>query len=165
MRVGVTGHQNLPGGRSRHWVQEATKAQLSVDDLIGVTSLAVGADQMFAEIVLDLGGKLWAVLPMSGYERRLDALSRARFKRFVSLASTVETLSPMGTDEEAYLAAGRRVVDLSDLVVAIWDGRPARGLGGTADIVEYAQQTKTPTIWIDPLERMITRISSGVAQT
>jgi len=36
------------------------------------------------------------------------------------------------------MAAGKRVVDISEHVIAIWDGRPAGGYGGTADVVAYA---------------------------
>jgi len=38
------------------------------------------------------------------------------------------------TDEDAYMAAGRRVVDLSDVMIAVWNAKPAKGKGGTADI-------------------------------
>src|SRR5271165_2228772 len=38
------------------------------------------------------------------------------------------------TDEDAYMAAGRRVVDLSDVMIAVWIAKPAKGKGGTADI-------------------------------
>ncbi len=38
------------------------------------------------------------------------------------------------------MAAGRAVADRSDLLLAVWDGAPAAGLGGTADIVRYAEE-------------------------
>ncbi|MEO5877101.1 MAG: hypothetical protein ABIQ26_19070, partial [Streptosporangiaceae bacterium] len=51
--------------------------------------------------------------------------------------------------DEAYLVAGHRVVKRSDLLLAVWDGRPAGGLGGTADIVAYARDrgTEVGVIW------------------
>ena len=35
------------------------------------------------------------------------------------------------------------------MLVAVWDGQPARGLGGTADVVAYARQRGVPmeVIW------------------
>ena len=30
---------------------------------------------------------------------------------------------------------GRRVVDLVELMIAVWNGQAAQGLGGTADVV------------------------------
>jgi hypothetical protein len=56
----------------------------------------------------------------------------------------------------SYLAAGKRVVDMSDVMVAIWNGKPAEGLGGTADIVQYALAQKKPVIHINPTARTST---------
>jgi hypothetical protein len=46
--------------------------------------------------------------------------------------------------EEAHLAARQAVVGRSELVVAVWDGAPARRLGGTADVVAYARERGVP---------------------
>ena len=43
-----------------------------------------------------------------------------------------------------FLRAGRRVVDLSDRLFAVWDGEKARGVGGTAEIVDYARASGKP---------------------
>jgi hypothetical protein len=40
--------------------------------------------------------------------------------------------------EDALWAAGQWVAERSDLLVACWDGQPSRGIGGTADVVQYA---------------------------
>lgn len=53
--------------------------------------------------------------------------------------------------DEAYLAAGQEVVDLTDTLLAIWDGQPARGLGGTADVVRYARSVGKRVVVIWPL--------------
>jgi hypothetical protein len=42
------------------------------------------------------------------------------------------------------------VVDPSDVLVAVWDGEPARRLGGTADVVAYARERGVPAIVIWP---------------
>jgi len=54
-----------------------------------------------------------------------------------------------------------RVVDLADLLIAVWDGKPARGPGGTADVVAYAASAGKPYVWLDPI-RLTTR--TGGAQ-
>ena len=66
-------------------------------------------------------------------------------------------LDTPGTDEDAYLVAGRRVVDLSDIVLAVWDGHPAKGKGGTADVVAYTIRRGVPLIHIDPVSRTVRR--------
>ncbi|MCA8989262.1 MAG: hypothetical protein KDA78_16560, partial [Planctomycetaceae bacterium] len=51
---------------------------------------------------------------------------------------------------QAYLDAGKKVVDLCEILIVVWDGLPARGKGGTGDIVEYALNQQRMTIWLDP---------------
>lgn len=61
--VGITGHQALTS-RTRRLVATAIRdALLGIPNLTGVTSLAAGADQIFAEVVLEVSGRIVAVLP------------------------------------------------------------------------------------------------------
>ena len=46
--------------------------------------------------------------------------------------------------------AGKVVVDRSSVLLAVWDGQPSRGLGGTADVVAYARQRGVPVTVIWP---------------
>ena len=62
----------------------------------------------------------------------------------------METLEFDAPSEEAFLAAGQRVVELSDELLAVWDGKKAAGLGGTADIVGYAKELKKPVTVLWP---------------
>jgi hypothetical protein len=64
-------------------------------------------------------------------------------------ATHVETLDCQASDQQCFLAAGKRVVDLSDQLVAVWDGRPAKGVGGTGDVVGYARSIGRPVILVD----------------
>ena len=61
-----------------------------------------------------------------------------------------------GSDEDCYLAAGHRVVELSDLMLAVWDGSPAKGKGGTADVVAYAVRRGVPLFHINPASHVVT---------
>ena len=145
MRVGVTGHQDIPP-QAREYVTRGTNTILERlnRELIGVSSLAAGGDQVFASLVLERGGRLEVVLPCTGYETTFSRLEDLRnFHALLERAATVETLSFDTPSDDAYLAAGCRVVDLSELLLAIWDGQPARGRGGTADVVDYARRRGT----------------------
>jgi hypothetical protein len=55
------------------------------------------------------------------------------------------------TDErsDAYLEAGVRTVDECDLLLAVWNGEPAAGRGGTGEIVAYARTQEKPVWCID----------------
>lgn len=151
MRIGVSGHQRIPPLATVHVESGIAKiVGSSGASLIGVSSLAAGADQMFARKVLEVGGALHVIIPCRGYENTFD--NPGDLENFVSLsglASRIETLKYPEPSEEAFLQAGRRIVDNSDVLVAVWDGRAARGVGGTADIVAYArlQGVKVEVVW------------------
>jgi hypothetical protein len=120
----------------------------------GLTSLAVGTDQLFAEICFDLGVPVKAVIPLVGYERFFTGEALGAYQRLIGLAQVVSL--PGDVDEQrAFLEAGRYVVDHSDLLVAVWDGLPAAGTGGTAHIVAYARTIGRDVIHLDPINRTV----------
>jgi hypothetical protein len=162
MRVGITGHQQLDDPKAWPWVAGVLRAELAkvAPPRVGVTSLAVGADQLLARLVLERGGTINAVLPFADIERSFSP-EHVRAYRELAKQATVEVLDTPGTDEDAYLAAGQRVVDLSDIVLAVWDGRPAKGKGGTADVVAYTISRGVPLIHIDPALRTVRRLPNS----
>jgi hypothetical protein len=96
------------------------------------------------------------VVPSDGYTATFgDPADREEFDRLVNAATVVEVLHYATPTEEAFLAAGKRVVDLCEVLVAVWDGKEARGLGGTADVVAYAQASEREVriIWPDGVDR------------
>jgi len=148
--VGVTGHQNMPAAAATYVRGKLASRLVSINDLEGVCSLAAGADQLFADIVLDHGGKLRVVIPSHGYEGTFQTdADRSRYLRLLGVASKRICLDYPKPSEDAFFAAGRAVVDMCDYLIAIWDGEKARGHGGTADIVAYAGKRKkrTEIIW------------------
>jgi len=160
MRIGISGHQRLSNPDDWEWVRQVMRACLALlpQPAVGVTSLAVGADTLFAEIVLALGGALEVVVPFSGYEDKFASdAERQKYLSYLACAGKVEILPRHNTDEESYYAAGKRVVDLSQLVVLCWDGKPAAGLGGTGDIAKYVQLQRKPTVHLNPQTREVTR--------
>jgi hypothetical protein len=130
-------------------------ARLPADVLVGVSSLADGADQLFAEAILALGGSLEVVLPTARYRESLPAESLPAYDRLLARATAVERLDYEDSTSEAYTTAGRVVVHRSDVLVAVWDGHPARGPGGTGDVVAYARERGVPVevVWPRGAER------------
>ena len=156
MRFGVTGHRDLPPSvvecAERHW----SRVLPAGARLHGVSNLADGADQLFAAHVLAAGGTLDVVLPCEGYAGSLIAdESRARFEDLRRAAATVITMPYPEPSERAFLAAGQALVDRCDHLFAVWDGRPARGVGGTADVVAYARASGRPVtvLWLKGVRR------------
>jgi hypothetical protein len=140
MRLGISGHQDISPEIVSYVKPILTRlVNDQKDPVVGVSSLAAGADQLFGSVVLETDGSLHAIIPCDGYERTFtDAQALNQFRSLLARAETIETLPYPEPSEEAFLEAGRRVVDNSDLLIAVWDGKPAAGKGGTADVVEYA---------------------------
>ena len=158
MKIGITGHQQLTDLDAWVWVEKAISRELKAiqPPLIGITSLAIGADQLFAKLVLGHGGSIHAIIPFAGLERTFSNEDIQLYRELLELAS-VEVLTTPGTDEDAFLAAGKRVVELSERMIAVWDGKPAKGKGGTGDIAVYTTALGVPLIHIDPIKRTVTR--------
>jgi len=155
MRVGITGHQRFEKPSVLPWITKRIRARLSgCANLHGLSSLARGADQLFARVVLELGGNLEAVLPFAGYERTFEnSRDAARFRELLARCTAVTTLTFTETKEQSYLLAGKYVADHSELLIAVWNGKPAAGLGGTADVVSYALKSGRAVYQINPVAR------------
>jgi hypothetical protein len=141
VQVGVTGHQALPAPTTT-FVKRALRSRLSsLQAVVGITSLAAGADQLFARTVLDVGGRLVAIIPSADYENSFESeADRHSFRQLLAQAQERVVLPFSTHGEEAYWAAGREIVRRCDRLLAVWDGKPAAGLGGTADVVGYARE-------------------------
>lgn len=142
-RIAVTGHRDLAGDTASLVDTEVRDfLRQYAPGFVGISCLAGGADQIFAAAVLDLGGALEAIVPAREYgEASFDVLlRRAREIRRLPF----ETPSP-----HAYAAANELLIESADLLLAVWDGFPARGLGGTAEAVEAATRRRMPVrvIW------------------
>ena len=111
--------------------------------LRAVSPLAEGSDRMFAEEALGLGYKLLCPMPFSQEEFEIDFLppkteedqSRERFRKLLKQAgedvTKFELDGERSAEAEAYGAAGRVVLNQSDLLIAVWDGGKPAGGGGT----------------------------------
>jgi hypothetical protein len=151
-RIGITGHSSLSEPTAR-LVADALHATLSAyGGLVGVTCLARGADQIFARVVLELGGTVEVVLPAADYrEKKVKPDNVAEFDELIARADLVHTMQSPTSNREAYLAASEHVMAHVDELVAVWDGAPPDGAGGTGDVVRNARERGLPVIVIWPV--------------
>ena len=63
--------------------------------------------------------------------------------------AAVQEPPPYGQRKGRIEAGGEEVVRRCELLIAIWNGRCAAGLGGTGDIVEHALKRERIVLWID----------------
>lgn len=150
-RIGITGHRQFDEPTSR-LIREALHrivAGYQPRDLIGVTCLAEGSDTLFAEAVADRGGRLEVVVPAQHYREALPRSHRRAYDDLLARADSVHRLPPIEPDNAAYLAGSRRMLTIIDRLVAVWDGLPARGVGGTAEVVADARELGLPVevVW------------------
>lgn len=141
MRIGITGHRDLTAP-TVELVRSEFAAQLaqSPDLTTGISCLAEGADQLFAQSVLSHGGQLDAIVPSLDDRDHMSPDGQQEFDRLPATAFRVTRLPYPESTPEAHMAASLLLVERSDLLLAVWDGQPARSFAGTADVVAYARQ-------------------------
>jgi hypothetical protein len=149
-RLAITGHRGLSLELEEEVDRMIRAAVGQNSGLVGVSCLADGADAVFAQAVLDAGGSLVAVLPAAEYRASLPEDYRPVFDRLLARAGKVVRLPFVTPDPHAYMEAGKRMVDESDSLLAVWDGLPGRGPGGTADVVAYARSKGVPVTVVWP---------------
>ena len=153
MRIAITGHRGLPAATER-LVDKAIRGQLATDaagdHLVGLSNLADGADQIFARAVLDADGQLEVIVPAAQYRDGLPEAAHAEYDSLLSAAAKVDRLSYVESTEASHMAASRAMLARADRLYAVWDGKPARGYGGTADVVAEAERAGIPVTVIWP---------------
>ena len=120
-----------------------------------VSPIADGADQIAAEVALELGWELQAILPFdrAAYRKSLaNHGARERFDELMARATcTLELPGDKKREIDAYVMTGRATVAHCDILIAVWDGRPPRGRGGTGEVVQLAITHGTAVVHV-PLD-------------
>ena len=155
LRIGITGHRDiLNTDEVRSEIATCLQDYKKIDkELLAITSVAAGADTIFTEEAIKQNIPLQIELPFALEEYKKD-FNQADLEKLEDLIkgtnyNVVSAFLPNDSEarKNGYLAAGQKMVDLADVVIAVWDRKPARGKGGTADIVKYAKsQNKTVMI-------------------
>lgn len=161
--IGVTGHRVIEDEdlirRKVRAVLEGIESHFSnINHVLKVISpLAEGADRIVAEEVLFFHGcpginEMRVVLPLKMHDYMNDFKtieSKMEFEELANLAQEIITLKEAPTRKDAYYQVGKYVVDECNVLIAIWDGEPSRGKGGTAEIVDYAKSIGREVVWIN----------------
>jgi hypothetical protein len=157
LTVGVTGHRDLveeelPALRDG---VRAFFAGLRADfpglELQLISPLAEGADQLVAEVALELGIHLIVPLPMEQSEYEKDFSSDAERKNFRALLDRAEIVAlplalgvargdilEQGPEREGqYAQMGVFVSNHCQILLALWNGKPDTQVGGTYGVVQY----------------------------
>lgn len=140
----VTGHRDIPAEQIDN-VKYALRREIIKavsDGYTGfMTGFADGVDQYFAEIVVKLQAdfpdlRLIAVLP---YRKRVDSLeAREQTKALLRACADVITIQE-DYKPNAYAKRNRYMVEHSDRVIAVYDGREK---GGTVNTIRLTHRLK-----------------------
>jgi hypothetical protein len=152
--VGFTGHRRINDAVGLEGALRQVLAELQGETTIewlALSSVAAGGDMAFARTAMELGMGWEAILPLPVAEFRRDFLEAAwaDVQALLTKAEHVRIISERGLRDDAYLDGGMETVNHCDVLLAVWDGEPSRGRGGTADIVAYARELHRPLIIID----------------
>jgi len=157
MRIAITGHRGLPDATERLVDADirATLAERGSDEVVGYSCIADGADALFAQAILDAGGSLVVVVPAAEYRDGLPESYHATYDALLRRAAQVILLDHTESTSESHMDASVRMIEDVDELLAVWDGQPARGYGGTADVVDAAHERGVPVtvIWPPGAER------------
>lgn len=160
--VGVTGHRNVDmrdrriGDLVTREIRRLSRRHGNAPLLV-LSGLAEGADRMVVDAARASGGAHIAVLPLPDamYARDFStAQSRGDYARLRSSARRVIS-APLLASRHAvakdgeprnhqYAWIGAFIAKRADVLIALWDGAPARGTGGTAQVVDWYLADKTP---------------------
>jgi len=153
LAIGFTGHRKLSDEEKS---REAIRAVLLdwktkfPGILYGVTSTASGGDLLFAETCIELHVPFRVLLPVpkERFRSDFDEPTWDRAECVFRKALSVEVAGAGEELTERYYECGIETVQQSQLMIALWDGGPSQGLGGTADMVHFANERGRPVIWI-----------------
>lgn len=167
-RVAITGHRPDVLFRSKPYedlynILETVLVGLKPDQII--TGMALGADQMAAEVAIYQEIPFLAAIPHEGQAARWAKANIQKYLNLLEYASEIEVLAPEpeGFYEavKALHARNKWMVDRASALVAMWNGSKK---GGTAHCVGYARRVrlkrKLPIIRINTDSGEVSRIAS-----
>lgn len=140
----ITGHRDLPQ-KEINQVKAALRQEIEKAVIDGFTcfmsGFAEGADQYFAEIVLEMRKsnpklELIAVIP---YQKRLDNLQKKKYTYEMLEACADVVVIREEYQPSVYSHRNRYMVEHSDRVIAVYDGREK---GGTAGTIRFTHTMK-----------------------
>lgn len=161
LRIAVTGHRpkDLFGYDMQHpgWQWLRGELQRVVEEISArgpvqcVSGMAIGVDQVFAEVALESAWPLVAYVPFPGQESRWPPQARVHYNHLLRRASMVYVVCG-APSLDAFFVRNQAMVDAADVVVTVWTGKAS---GGTHDCLQAALRAGRPVVWIDPVARRV----------
>jgi hypothetical protein len=156
--IGFSGHRNVsaPQETAQGIATLLDSIESKYAPIAAMSSIARGSDLLFVQEVVKRKIPLLLVLPfpISRFQQDFEPAEWNSAVNFIASAVQVEIVNIFSSDEEAYMETGSRIADRADLMMTAWNGEPAKGLGGTGDVVGYARALRKPLAWFNPVTRL-----------
>ena len=136
---------------------------LDLDYTVFQCGMALGADMLFADVVLEYKKKyprvrLNAIIPCRGQENSWNEKQRQKYKFLLDNANEVKLINNSPYFDGCMQMRNRYLADTCDILLAVYDGKR----GGTMQTVEYAKKQGRKIIIIDPSVMLrVTLIEQG----
>jgi len=158
--VGFSGHRKLADPKVAAEGIRSGLERLAVNysPLAAVSSAASGADTLFVEEIARRKLPYLLVLPFpkARFQQDFNPADWQRILPLIETATRVEEVAGEESAQGAYMETGIMTADRADVMIVVWDGKPAAGFGGTGDVMAYVRELKKPLILIDPGNGKIT---------
>lgn len=174
--VGVTGHRDIRPDdvpRLERVVREAFETLLNAyrsTPLLLLSPLAAGGDRIAARVAMDLGIPVVVPLPLeqNEYERDFDEAETSEFRAMLERArgmlpgarvayfvgyapgNRATNVEDPERRSRQYAQVGSYVARNCQILIALWNGLPSDAVGGTAQIVEFKRDGRTPGFGPEP---------------
>lgn len=169
--VGVTGHRNIKQD-DKALIKKITgelrniRDAHQVADFVLLTGLAEGADRLVAKLAIkELKAKLISILAVPEESFLMDfsdVQSKRQFKTYLKKSDVVLTApllskkawqdyTPSRNNQYAWI--GAFIALHSNYLIAVWDGKPARGRGGTAEVVRWYKTGRIPKLMLTNMSK------------
>lgn len=132
-------------------VRDAIRNSLNMIGDLGfvISGMALGVDQMAAEICIELGIPFVAAVPHEGQELMWPEAAQRHYHDLLSQSEKVFIISPGGYSAKKMRKRNEWMVDCCDILLAVWDGTT----GGTSNCIKYAGRKDTcQVLRINPKE-------------
>ena len=144
--MGLAGHRELPDRvQAAEWIARELAVVLATlpGEAVGITSAAAGSDLLFLAACRAAGLKTVVLLPFDRERFQEDFSDEDEWQRAcqeMDAAWWCEVVPGGEIAPAVYHVVAREVLELADRMLVLWNGEPARGLGGTAESVQEATE-------------------------
>ena len=155
--IAVTGHRDLVDDEVPRIVDAIRQVfaelltKFPQTPVLLLSPLAEGGGRLAAKVAIEMNLELIIPLPLQAELYKTDFESAASIEEFESLCqhgtvielplrkeNTIESVAVHGSQRDSqYVQLGAFLSSHSQILLAIWDGKPSDALGGTAQVVGY----------------------------